>query len=82
MPIKLPDDKRQRAIVSIRRYFDDQLDEEIGEMRAGLLLDFVLREIGPSVYNQGVLDAQAWLHERVTDLDGSCHEPEFGYWER
>ena len=33
-------------------------------------------------YNKAIADAQAHMHDRVGDLDGSCYEPEFGYWKR
>lgn len=58
------------------------LEQGIGDLKASLLLDFVLKEIGPSVYNQAVADAQARMAEMVDEIDGTCYEPEFGYWER
>jgi uncharacterized protein (DUF2164 family) len=79
---ELPQDTRRRLIDSIRRYVAETMDDEIGELQASLLLDFCLREIGPCVYNQAVRDVQTRLHEAVTDLDGACYEPEFGYWKR
>jgi uncharacterized protein (DUF2164 family) len=56
------------------------MDEDIGDLKAKLLLDFFLNEIGPSVYNGAVHDAQAIMQERVVDLDGVCYHDEFGYW--
>ncbi|MBL8977562.1 MAG: DUF2164 family protein, partial [Gemmatimonadetes bacterium] len=40
----------------------------------------LLREIGPSIYNGAISDAQAFLRDRVADLEGTCSEPEFAYW--
>jgi uncharacterized protein (DUF2164 family) len=51
-------------------------------VKAGLLLDYVLKEIGPTIYNQAIADAQAYFTGRVADLEGVCHEPEFGFWPR
>lgn len=45
-----------------------------------MLLAYFLKEIGPSVYNAGVADAQAFLRDRLADLDATCYEPEFVYW--
>jgi uncharacterized protein (DUF2164 family) len=73
---------RQRLIASIRRYFEENMEDEIGELQASLLLEFCLKEIGPSVYNHAVRDAQAQMLDKVTDLDGLCYEPEFGYWKK
>ena len=79
--ISLPDETSERLVASIRRYFKEQREEELGELQAKLLLDFVLAEIGPSIYNLAVTDAQTYLRDRVADLDGACFQPEFGYWQ-
>lgn len=82
MSIKLKDEARKRLIASIRRFFIEKLEEDIGDLKAALVLDFVLREIAPAVYNQAVADAQAFLQDKVADLEVSLYEPERGYWER
>ncbi len=82
MAITLSKDTQQALIPSIKRYFAEHMDEEIGDLKASLLLEFCLKEIGPSIYNQAIADAQVYLHDKVTDLDGSCFEPEFGYWRK
>jgi uncharacterized protein (DUF2164 family) len=82
MTIELEKEVRQRLATSIRKFFEDTMDDEIGDLKATLLLDYVLQEIGPSIYNQAILDAQAHLAERVADLDAVLHHPEFGYWRR
>lgn len=80
MAITLSQEARKQLIASVKRYFVEEMDEEIGDLRAGRLLDYVLKEIAPTVYNQAIDDAQAYFHDKVLDLDGSCHEPELGYW--
>ena len=82
MPVTLSDDATEKALKSIRRYFAEQLDWEIGELPSRLLLEFVLEEIGPSIYNGAIAEAQVYLRERVADLDGACYMPEFEYWPR
>jgi len=79
--ITLPEEIRSRAIESVRRYFADELDQDIGDLKAILLLDFFLKELAPSVYNRAISDAQAYFQQKVEDLDGSCYRQEFGYWE-
>lgn len=76
MAIELPDPTRDALIQAIRGYFLDERDEEIGDLQASFLLDFVLRTVGPSIYNQAVRDAQARLQLAVADLDVTLHEPE------
>ncbi len=78
--ITLSDDAKKRLRASIQRFAAEHLDADIGDLKADLILDYALREIGPSVYNQAIADAQAWLGARITDLEGVCYEREFGYW--
>lgn len=82
MAIEIPDETRRQMVASIRRYFERELDEEIGDLKAGLLLDYVLVEICPTVYNRAIADAQAWLMGRLEDLEPTLYEPELGYWPR
>ncbi len=77
MPIALPDDARRAALDALQAYFRDERDEDIGTLQAGFLLDFVLAEIAPSVYNQAVRDARDRLAATVADLDADLHVPEF-----
>jgi uncharacterized protein (DUF2164 family) len=78
--INLSDDAKKQAVASIRRYFKEEWDQEIGDLKAGLLLDYVLRELGPTVYNRAIADARAFFEERAADLDGVCYQAEFPYW--
>ena len=78
--IKISEDAKQHSVSSIKRYFAENLDEEIGDLKALLLLEFILSEVGPSIYNQAITDAQAYLQEKVIDLEGTCYEEEFDYW--
>jgi len=80
MAITLSPEIRKQLVASIKRYAVENLDEEIGDLKAGLLLDYCLQEIGPVVYNQAIVDAQSYFTGRVADLEGVCHEEEFGYW--
>ena len=78
--IQLTDDARKRAIASIRRYLNENLDEEIGDLKATLFLDYVLAEFGPTIYNQAIADARAFFIERAADLDAVGYRAEFPFW--
>jgi uncharacterized protein (DUF2164 family) len=82
MTITLSDDAMTQSVASIKRYFSEALDQDIGDLKARLLLDFIVKEIGPSIYNGAIGDAQAYFRDRVADLDGACSAPEFAYWPR
>jgi uncharacterized protein (DUF2164 family) len=74
-------EQRAEAISSIQRYFEENGPEPLGQLAAGLLLDFFLKDLGPVVYNQGVADAQARMERLLSDLPGDLHAPEFLYWQ-
>ena len=82
--ITLEFSKQQRAtaIASLQRYFEENLPEPIGELPAGLLLNFFLEEVGPVIYNQAIADAQTRLSQRVADLNGELYSDEFQFWPR
>lgn len=81
MTIELPKETRATAVASIERWFTAHMDMRVGNMQAAELLDFFLKELAPSAYNQGVADAQAQMLVRVNDLDITCYESEFSYWD-
>lgn len=82
MSIELSKESRNAAVLSIERYFEENMEERIGNIQAAALLHFFLEEIGPSIYNKAVADVQERMQHRVTELDIECHEDEFAYWQK
>lgn len=82
MPVEISKQSYQEAVASIERYFLKHMDEKIGNVAAGGLLNFFLEEIGPSIYNKAVADVQERLQMRVAEVDIEVHEDEFQYWPR
>ena len=80
MPVSLHPDKLKQLQTSVKRYLVENVDSEAGDLKAKLLLDFCLQEIGAIVYNQAIADAQAYFQERAIDLEGVCYEKEFTFW--
>ncbi len=78
--IEISRQARADAIASLRRYFEENLPEPIGDLPAGLLLNFFLEEIGPTIYNQAISDAQTRMQQRVLDLSGELYADEFQHW--
>jgi uncharacterized protein (DUF2164 family) len=73
---------RTDAIASIRRYFEEQMPEPIGDLAAGLLLNYFLEEVGPAIYNRAIADAHTRMLQRVSDLNGELFADELQYWTR
>ena len=82
MTIKLQKDTESYLVGSIKRFFEQSLDTDIGDLKATMVLEFCVREIGPSIYNRAIADAQAYFQEKAADLGGSRFEAEFDYWKK
>lgn len=80
MAIQLSADTSAQLRESIKRFVAEHMDQDIGDLKATMLLDFCLKEIGPSIYNRAISDAQRYFETKVVDLEGSCYEHEFQYW--
>jgi uncharacterized protein (DUF2164 family) len=75
MAVTLQDEARKHALASLKRFMTEQLDAEVSDLQAIGLLEFFLKEIGPSAYNAGVADAQAYLRDRLEDLGAPATSP-------
>ena len=80
MKIELDERKRADATASLQRYFEENLSEPIGQLPAKMLLDFILAEIGPAIYNHGVRDPRERMQARLEDVEGELFAEEFVYW--
>jgi len=68
--IELSKENREKVIVAIKKYFQSERDEELGDLASSLILDFFIEELAPEFYNQGVYDSYRYMSERVEDLLG------------
>jgi uncharacterized protein (DUF2164 family) len=80
MSIELSKPEVKDVVASIQRYFAEELEMELNEMRAKFLLDYFLKEVGPLAYNRGVRDAERFFRERIEDLPGACYEEGLRFW--
>lgn len=67
-PFSLSAEVKHDMTDQIQHYFLQEHDEEIGQLKATLILDFFLKTIAPVVYNQGIADAHQFLEEKLEDL--------------
>lgn len=67
---KLSKEKREAMISAIKKYFQNERDEELGELASGLILDFFIEKLAPEFYNQGVCDSYKYMSDKIEDLLG------------
>jgi len=70
MEIELKKETREVLIENLKRYFWKERDEEITNLGAELMLDFIVNDIGPYIYNKAIEDSHAYMNERIEDLLG------------
>lgn len=61
---------KSQAKDQIRKYFLTEREENIGDLAAELILDFITDKIAPYFYNQGISDAHKYMSEKLEDMFG------------
>ena len=74
--ITFSDGEKEVLVHKIKRYFDQEFDQELGQFEAEFILDFFSTEVGSYFYNRGLFDAQAVLAERLDVIQDAIYELE------
>jgi uncharacterized protein (DUF2164 family) len=61
---------KQDLIRNVQEFFLKEREEEISEFQAAAFLEFVVKDIGPYIYNQALKDAHTLLSNSIEDLYG------------
>jgi len=61
-------EKRDDMVSAIKNYFLKEREEEIGDLAAGLILEFIIEELAPEFYNQGVYESYKYIEDLIEDL--------------
>ena len=69
MNLKIPKEQKTQIVGVIQQYFRDERSEEIGDLAAEFLIDFMIKQMGPFIYNQAVEDVQAVLNQKMAALE-------------
>ncbi|MBP2667168.1 MAG: hypothetical protein H6Q76_2148 [Firmicutes bacterium] len=68
--IELGNELKQDAIGSIKRFFQQERDEELSDFQAATILEFILAELAPPIYNQALADAHTLMSKQIEELYG------------
>ncbi|MFY0640756.1 MAG: DUF2164 domain-containing protein [Bermanella sp.] len=71
-------DARQKSIIvdKLKTYFDQELQQDIGQFDAEFLLDFFAKEVGVFFYNKGIEDAKEVIDDQFQSIDMALMEIE------
>ncbi|NCQ55117.1 DUF2164 domain-containing protein [Candidatus Parcubacteria bacterium] len=64
----LPDESRKTVIDELRRFYQTEFDEDLGVIRADLLLDKFLQLTAIEIYNEGVDSTERLVEDKIGDL--------------
>ena len=65
---QLTDEQRKQGMETIKAFFSEERDEDLGDLAAMLILDFISESFGPYYYNKGLEDAKSFLSEKIEDI--------------
>lgn len=74
--IEFKKEEKEQIVQKIQLYFNDELDQTLGQFDAEFLLDFISQELGVFYYNRGLFDAQTILHEKAEHIADAIYELE------
>lgn len=66
--IRLKKEEKVEIIREIQYFYQNEKEEEIGELAAEILLDFITFKLGKYYYNKGVQDSQKYMSEKLEEL--------------
>ena len=66
--IKLTKEQREDMISTIKNYFNNEREEELGDLASSKILDFIIDELALEFYNQGVYDSYQYMNRSIDDL--------------
>ena len=67
-PIVFSKEEQRDFIPRIKTFLRDELDTEIGDLQASMLMDFFAEKLGYAVYNRAVYDAQALIAAKADEM--------------
>lgn len=76
MRVRLSDDRKAGLLRKLTEMYSRDFDQTLSLFRAEQILDFFVKSLGPSVYNQAIQDARGFMMERLDDLDAAFYEKE------
>ena len=74
--IEFSTEEKESLVGKLKRYFDEELGQEIGQFECEFFLDFLSEELGAYYYNRGLNDAQALLSAKLDDISDAFYELE------
>ncbi|OWV98192.1 hypothetical protein ATY81_19665 [Rhizobium sp. R72] len=72
--IEFSKEEKAELIARIQHYFDRELYQPIGLLKAEFVLEFFAKEVGATYYKKGLEDAQVALARRMDDFSEDVYQ--------
>lgn len=76
IPIKLPRERKEEMIARLQSYYESERSETIGNLEAELLIDYILSEFGPILYNQAISDVRTFMSKKAEQIEDELYAME------
>ncbi|OPH62064.1 hypothetical protein BC351_02160 [Paenibacillus ferrarius] len=73
LKLKLEKEQKNELVSRVQDYFYKERSEEIGELSAEFLIDYMIAELGPYIYNQAIQDALKLVGDKMVALEDDLH---------
>lgn len=73
MSIKLSREEKKEIVERVIAFFAEERDETLGHLAAEQIVDFMIGELGPHVYNQAIGDARALLADKFNQMEDELY---------
>ncbi|WP_152392669.1 DUF2164 domain-containing protein [Paenibacillus guangzhouensis] len=69
IPMKMPREQKEMIISKVQMFFEEERSETIGNIAAESIVDFMIKELAPYLYNRGVEDCRKLLMQKMSQME-------------
>lgn len=73
LSIKLPKEQKEEIVRSVQAYFEEERSESIGQLAAEQLIDLMISELEPYIYNKAIEDTRMMITGKMAQIDDELY---------
>jgi len=71
--LKIPREYKHSLVNEIQSYFETERSEKIGDLAAENFLEFMIKQLGPVIYNQAIKDCRAVVMQQMERVEDEIY---------
>lgn len=76
LSIKILKEEKKELVRSVQAFFEEERSETIGDLAAEQFIDFMMKELGPYIYNKAISDARLLVNEKFSQVEDELYSLE------